>query len=98
MSLLGSHTLNGTNFRMPARRWATVATATALAAGPVALAGAGSAHATTDQGRASAVVLRTGLDVSLLNKTVDVPLAVSSTRSTPRRVPKRPRSPPSWTG
>jgi LPXTG-motif cell wall-anchored protein len=69
--------LNGTNFRMPARRWATVATATALAAGPVALAGAGSAHATTDQGRASAVVLRTGLDVSLLNKTVDVPLSVS---------------------
>jgi LPXTG-motif cell wall-anchored protein len=69
--------LNGTNFRMPARRWATVATATALAAGPVALTGAGSAHATTDQGRASAVVLRTGLDVSLLNKTVDVPLSVS---------------------
>ncbi|MGW3102333.1 SCO1860 family LAETG-anchored protein [Streptomyces sp. NPDC001100] len=69
--------MNGTNFRMPARRWATVATATVLAAGPATLAGAGSAHATTDQGRASAVVLRTGLDVSLLNKTVDVPLAVS---------------------
>ncbi|MET7571592.1 SCO1860 family LAETG-anchored protein [Streptomyces sp. NPDC005492] len=69
--------MNGTNFRMPARRWATVATATALAAGPATLAGAGSAHATTDQGRASAVVLRTGLDVSLLNKSVDVPLAVS---------------------
>ncbi|MEV0739259.1 SCO1860 family LAETG-anchored protein [Streptomyces sp. NPDC050549] len=69
--------MNGTNFRMPARRWATVATATALAAGPATLAGAGSAHATTDQGRASAVVLRTGLDVSLLNKTVDVPLSVS---------------------
>lgn len=69
--------MNGTNFRMPARRWASAATATALAAGPVALAGAGSAHATTDQGRASAVVLRTGLDVSLLNKTVDVPLSVS---------------------
>ncbi|MEW1827331.1 SCO1860 family LAETG-anchored protein [Streptomyces sp. NPDC088196] len=69
--------MNGTNFRMPARRWASVATATALVAGPVALAGAGSAHASTDQGRASAVVLRTGLDVSLLNKTVDVPLAVS---------------------
>ncbi|MDV9176805.1 SCO1860 family LAETG-anchored protein [Streptomyces sp. W16] len=69
--------MNGTNFRMPARRWATVATATALAAGPATLAGAGSAHARTDQGRASAVVLRTGLDVSLLNKTVDVPLTVS---------------------
>ena len=69
--------MNGKNFRMPARRLATVAAATALAAGPVALAGAGSAHATGDHGRASAVVLRTGLDVSLLNKTVDVPLAVS---------------------
>ncbi|WP_327716318.1 LPXTG cell wall anchor domain-containing protein [Streptomyces sp. NBC_00490] len=69
--------MNGKNFRMPARRLATVATATALAAGPAVLAGAGSAHATGDEGRASAVVLRTGLDVSLLNKTVNVPLAVS---------------------
>jgi LPXTG-motif cell wall-anchored protein len=70
--------VNGTTFRMPARRLATVAAATALAAGPVAL-GAGTAHATepADQGRASAVVLRTGLDVSLLNRTVRVPLAVS---------------------
>ncbi|WP_203615228.1 SCO1860 family LAETG-anchored protein [Streptomyces sp. SID13726] len=62
---------------MPARRFATVAAATALAAGPAALAGAGTAHATGDQGHASAVVLRTGLDVSLLNKTVNVPLAVA---------------------
>ncbi|MFE1289013.1 SCO1860 family LAETG-anchored protein [Streptomyces sp. NPDC058751] len=62
---------------MPARRLAVAAAATVLAAGPAALAGAGSAHATGDQGRASAVVLRTGLDVSLLRKTVDVPLAVS---------------------
>jgi len=62
---------------MPARRLATVAAATALAAGPAALAGAGAAHATGDQGHASAVVLRTGLDVSLLNKTVNVPLAVA---------------------
>lgn len=69
--------MNGTNFRMPARRLATVATATALAAGPAALAGAASAHATPDQGRASAVVLRTGLDVSLLDKTVNVPLALA---------------------
>ncbi|WLW56040.1 SCO1860 family LAETG-anchored protein [Streptomyces sp. YU58] len=69
--------MNSNTFRMPARRLATVATATALAAGPTALAGAGSAHATPDQGRASAVVLRTGLDVALLNKTVDVPLAVA---------------------
>jgi LPXTG-motif cell wall-anchored protein len=69
--------LNRNKFRMPARRLATVATATALAAAPAALAGAGPAHATGDHGRASAVVLRTGLDVSLLNKTVNVPLAVS---------------------
>jgi LPXTG-motif cell wall-anchored protein len=69
--------LNGNNFRMPARRLATVATATALAAGPTALAGAGTAHATGDQGRASAVVLRTGLDVSLADKTVNVPLEVA---------------------
>ncbi|MCF1598229.1 SCO1860 family LAETG-anchored protein [Streptomyces muensis] len=69
--------MNGKNFRLPARRLATVATATALAAGPAALGAAGTAHATGDEGRASAVVLRTGLDVSLLNKTVNVPLAVS---------------------
>jgi hypothetical protein len=69
--------LNSNTFRMPARRLATVATATALAAGPAALAGVGPAHATPDQGRASAVVLRTGLDVSLLNRTVNVPLAVA---------------------
>ncbi|MER6071336.1 SCO1860 family LAETG-anchored protein [Streptomyces sp. NPDC001817] len=68
--------MNSHNFRMPARRLAAAATVTALAAAPVAL-GAGAAHATTDHGRASAVVLRTGLDVSLLDKTVDVPLAVS---------------------
>ncbi len=74
---MGVPPLNSTNYRMPARRFAVTAAATVLAAGPTALAGAGSAHATTDQGRASAVVLRTGLDVSLLNKTVNVPLAVS---------------------
>lgn len=73
----GPTTLNGNTFRMPARRLATVAAATALAAGPATLAGAGSAHATGDHGRASATVLRTGLDVSLLNKTVNVPLAVT---------------------
>ncbi|MFD9511576.1 SCO1860 family LAETG-anchored protein [Streptomyces mirabilis] len=62
---------------MPARRFTATAAATVLAAGPMVLAGAGSAHASADHGRASAVVLRTGLDVSLLNKTVNVPLAVS---------------------
>ncbi|MGW1719235.1 SCO1860 family LAETG-anchored protein [Streptomyces sp. NPDC002156] len=64
--------MNANNFRLPARRLATVAAATALAAGPASLA-----HATEDQGRASAVVLRTGLNVSLLNKSVNVPLEVA---------------------
>lgn len=69
--------MNSNNFRMPARRPVAVVAATLLAAGPAVLAGAGSAYATGDQGRASALVLRTGLDVSLLNKTVNVPLAVT---------------------
>ncbi|MFB7599528.1 SCO1860 family LAETG-anchored protein [Streptomyces sp. NPDC056160] len=69
--------MNGHIFRMPARRLVTAAAATVLAAGPVTLAGAGSAHASADHGRASASVLRTGLDVSLLNKTVNVPLTLS---------------------
>ena len=64
--------MNANNFRLPARRLATVAAATVLAAGPAALA-----HATDDEGHASAVVLRTGLKVSLLNKSVNVPLAVA---------------------
>ncbi|WP_225100800.1 SCO1860 family LAETG-anchored protein [Streptomyces sp. CoH27] len=68
--------MNSNDFRMPARRLAALATVTALTAVPAVL-GAGAAHATGDHGRATAVVLRTGLDVSLLNKTVDVPLAVS---------------------
>ncbi|MBV7695153.1 SCO1860 family LAETG-anchored protein [Streptomyces sp. TRM70350] len=69
--------MNSYNFRMPARRPVAVAVAAVLAAGPAVLAGAGSAYATGDQGRASALVLRTGLDVSLLNKAVNVPLAVT---------------------
>ncbi|WP_234362662.1 SCO1860 family LAETG-anchored protein [Streptomyces formicae] len=75
--------MNSNTFRMPARRISAVAITTALAAGPAALVGAGSAQATggggdgTRGGRADAVVLRTGLDVSLLNKTVNVPLKVS---------------------
>ncbi|MEQ8142963.1 SCO1860 family LAETG-anchored protein [Streptomyces sp. OP7] len=65
------------NFRTPARRWTAAAAACALVAGPVVLTGAGAAYATEDHGSASAAVLRTGLDVSLLNKTVQVPLTVS---------------------
>jgi hypothetical protein len=62
---------------MPARRCAAGAVALALAAGPLALLTAGSAHATGDTpepGKANASVLRTGLDVSLLNKSVHVPV------------------------
>lgn len=56
--------------------------ALAVAAAPVALLVAAPAHATgatttTGGGKASAVVLRTALDVSLLSKTVDVPLKTS---------------------
>lgn len=70
--------MNGHTFRMPARRCVTIAAATALAAGPMVLIGAGSAHATgAQEGRAGASVLRTELDVSLLNKTANVPLTVS---------------------
>ncbi|MEU6843161.1 SCO1860 family LAETG-anchored protein [Streptomyces sp. NPDC046716] len=59
-------------------RLAVTATAAVLAAGPAALATAGPAAATGDHGgKAGAVVLRTGLDVSLLNKTVNVPLRVA---------------------
>ncbi|GGQ23399.1 SCO1860 family LAETG-anchored protein [Streptomyces griseomycini] len=69
--------MNSAAFRMPARRLIAVAAATALTAGPAALVGAGSAHATEEHGGAGAAVLRTGLDVSLLDKTVNVPLTVS---------------------
>ncbi|MEU2557793.1 SCO1860 family LAETG-anchored protein [Streptomyces longispororuber] len=62
--------------RPSARRAAALAAATVVAAGPAALATGGAAHATDDDrgGRAGAVVLRTGLNVSLLNKTVRQPL------------------------
>ncbi|MGW6746646.1 SCO1860 family LAETG-anchored protein [Streptomyces sp. NPDC055025] len=69
--------MNSNTFRMPARRRAAVLAAAALTAGPVLLAApAGATEGTEgkDVGRAGAVVLRTGLDVSLLNKTVQVPL------------------------
>ncbi|TSB25533.1 SCO1860 family LAETG-anchored protein [Streptomyces benahoarensis] len=62
--------------RRPARRLAAVAAATALAAGPTLLLGAAPAHA-ADHGTAGAAVLRTGLDVSLLNKAVTLPLNVT---------------------
>ncbi|WUH57970.1 hypothetical protein OG432_27350 [Streptomyces sp. NBC_00442] len=76
--------LNSNNFRLPAngpaarpaRRSVAVAACVALTAGPLLLAApAGATGVEGDGGgRASAVVLRTGLDVSLLNKAIDVPL------------------------
>ncbi len=62
---------------MPARRLVAASAAGLLVAAPLALATATTAHATGDHGRADAVVLRTGLDVSLLGKTVNVPLKVA---------------------
>ncbi|MFB7290331.1 SCO1860 family LAETG-anchored protein [Actinacidiphila glaucinigra] len=64
---------------MPARRpAAALGAAVALAAGALALGPATPAAATGgthgSSGKAGAVVLRTGLDVSLLRKSVDVPL------------------------
>ncbi|WP_328539468.1 SCO1860 family LAETG-anchored protein [Streptomyces sp. NBC_00344] len=70
--------MNSNTFRMPARRSAAALVVAALAAGPAALLAAAPAQAATGgDGKASAVVLRTGLDVSLLNRTVDVPLEVA---------------------
>lgn len=68
--------MNSNTFRRSARRCAAVSASAALVAAPVAFAGP--AHATGGgEGRASAVVLRAGLEVSLLNKTVQVPLNAS---------------------
>lgn len=68
--------MNSSTFRMPARRRTAVAVVAALTAGPLLLTAPARATGVTggEGGRASAVVLRTGLDVSLLNKTVDIPL------------------------
>ncbi|MFJ5101780.1 SCO1860 family LAETG-anchored protein [Streptomyces sp. NPDC088554] len=70
--------MNSNTFRMPARRCAAVVAAATLTAGPVLLAapaqatdGAGGGKS---GGRASAVVLSVGLDVALLNKSVNLPL------------------------
>ncbi|MFF0555295.1 SCO1860 family LAETG-anchored protein [Streptomyces sp. NPDC004266] len=68
--------MNSNTFRLPARRSAAAATVAALAVGPVLLA-APTAHATGGEGRSTAVVLRAGLDVSLLGKAVDVPVRTS---------------------
>ncbi|WP_438296895.1 SCO1860 family LAETG-anchored protein [Streptomyces sp. HUAS TT7] len=69
--------MNGPATRRPVgRRPAAIAACVALAAGPLLLAAPARATGVEGDGggRADAVVLRTGLDVSLLNKAVDVPL------------------------
>ncbi|MGA4958853.1 SCO1860 family LAETG-anchored protein [Streptomyces lavendulocolor] len=69
--------MNSTTSRPSARRRTlTAAAVAAFAAGPVLLT-APAAHATGGEGRASAVVLRTDLDVALLNKAVHVPLTAT---------------------
>ncbi|MFG3344635.1 SCO1860 family LAETG-anchored protein [Streptomyces sp. NPDC048018] len=74
--------MNSNTFRLPARRTAAAAAVAALAVGPLALA-VPAAHATGGtagdggEGHATAVVLRTTLDVDLLDKTVDVPVRAS---------------------
>ncbi|GHA81665.1 SCO1860 family LAETG-anchored protein [Streptomyces termitum] len=65
--------MNSNTFRAPARRTAAAATVAALAVGPALLA-APAAQAADGKGRAAAVVLRAGLDVSLLGETVQVPV------------------------
>ncbi|WP_237292746.1 SCO1860 family LAETG-anchored protein [Streptomyces katrae] len=65
--------MNSNTFRLPAA--VLLATgAVALLAAPPALATDGSGGSGGGQGTSGAVVLRTGLDVGLLNKAVDVPL------------------------
>ncbi|MGI5354499.1 SCO1860 family LAETG-anchored protein [Streptomyces sp. CA-252508] len=68
--------MNSTTSRPSARRRTLAAAVAAFAAGPVLLT-APAAHATGGEGRASAVVLRTDLDVALLNKAVHVPLTAT---------------------
>ncbi|MEU9775342.1 SCO1860 family LAETG-anchored protein [Streptomyces sp. NPDC047968] len=71
---MNSNTFRAPSARVPARRTTAVLAAGVLAAGPLAFAAP--AHATDGPtgGEASAVVLRAGLDVGLLDKTVQVPL------------------------
>jgi LPXTG-motif cell wall-anchored protein len=65
--------------RLSARRCAAAAAVVALTAGPVLLSAPAQANGVEGDGggKASAAVLKAGLDVSLLNKTVDVPLNTS---------------------
>ncbi|GAA2509198.1 SCO1860 family LAETG-anchored protein [Streptomyces gobitricini] len=69
--------MNSNTLRLPTRRRAlAAAVVAALTAGPVLLV-VPAAQATGGEGRASAVVLRTDLDIALLNKAVHVPLTAT---------------------
>ncbi|MEW1724429.1 SCO1860 family LAETG-anchored protein [Streptomyces sp. NPDC093109] len=69
--------MNSNTFRLPARRCAAVVAAATLTAGPVLLAAPAQATEGGHEGKASAVVLGVGLDVSLLNKSVNLPLKLA---------------------
>jgi LPXTG-motif cell wall-anchored protein len=69
--------LNSNAFRTPARRCAAFAAAAALTAGPVLLAAPAQATGVEGKGTADAAVLKADLDVSLLDRTADVPLNTS---------------------
>ncbi|WP_419993861.1 SCO1860 family LAETG-anchored protein [Streptomyces boninensis] len=68
--------MNSTAVALTARRTATILAATALigASAPVLAHATGGGDTGSGDGRASAAVLRSELDVSLLNKTINVPL------------------------
>ncbi|MGP3685162.1 SCO1860 family LAETG-anchored protein [Streptomyces sp. IBSNAI002] len=63
--------MNSNTFRMPAAVLLATGAAALLTAPPAAATGGGGAGG---EGKAGAVVLRTGLDVSLLNKTAHIPM------------------------
>ncbi|MFD9359257.1 SCO1860 family LAETG-anchored protein [Streptomyces sp. NPDC060031] len=66
--------MNSNTFRMPAAALLATGAVALLAAPPAFATGGGHAGG---EGKASAVVLRAGLDVGLLNKTVHVPLTTT---------------------
>ncbi|MFD9334775.1 SCO1860 family LAETG-anchored protein [Streptomyces sp. NPDC060028] len=66
--------MNSNTFRMPAAALLATGAVALLAAPPAFATGGGPAGG---EGKASAVVLRAGLDVGLLNKTVHVPLTTT---------------------
>ncbi|QES50746.1 hypothetical protein DEJ50_25820 [Streptomyces venezuelae] len=71
--------MNSNTFRMPALLLAAAAPLALFAAAPAYATGnpGGGGPGGAAEGKAGAVVLRTGLDVGLLNKTVHVPLKAS---------------------